>query len=495
MILEDDEPNSLSLAASAVSALVDAGTDSTSEPNKPTDPPSCNAWYDLESGGYIVEDSLPPQLEQDSLASTLSQHYHSGSYSPASPQDQVKQPDDGNTRTPEEPVPHMVSKSLDEDVREEMDENGCQLQRELLLAFEEQENPTLAIAPSSTHPHRQSTEPPAAQISQELNQIGTDNGGLEELRRGSALRGQHREEVMEESPEQRQQVAVNAMQEMEDGNESKQEQEAPSEIHTTESSSCTHNTNDEGNEDEELRPAKRRRQDSVRELGSDIQTPKSNSEDEEDQEPQPANWRRMLRFQNMDKAPTPLDDHSTSPRLRQSHSATPPPTQPRIDGAQPLADPDNPSTLVDNDERYVSRTSRSPSATQESVPAAEYCKWPFQGFLKRTRIGNETIYNLEFQLPCISEHLRLPISAEAFGTGPRQEVSAEPTARGKTSPHCKVHTAASPSQKKRTPWTPEEDVKLLKMKEEGRSWEDIHAALSHRSKGSIQVRYSTKLKE
>jgi hypothetical protein len=34
---------------------------------------------------------------------------------------------------------------------------------------------------------------------------------------------------------------------------------------------------------------------------------------------------------------------------------------------------------------------------------------PFQGFLKRTRIGNDTTYNLEFKLPCISERLELSI--------------------------------------------------------------------------------------
>ena len=38
-----------------------------------------------------------------------------------------------------------------------------------------------------------------------------------------------------------------------------------------------------------------------------------------------------------------------------------------------------------------------------------------------------------------------------------------------------------------------EVVTLRKMKE-GRSWEEIYVALSHRSKGTLQVRYSTKVK-
>ena len=39
----------------------------------------------------------------------------------------------------------------------------------------------------------------------------------------------------------------------------------------------------------------------------------------------------------------------------------------------------------------------------DSAPVAEYQEWPLQGFLKRTRIGNQTRYNLEFQLPHVPE--------------------------------------------------------------------------------------------
>jgi len=60
--------------------------------------------------------------------------------------------------------------------------------------------------------------------------------------------------------------------------------------------------------------------------------------------------------------------------------------------------------------------------------------------------------------------------------------------------HSKIHTRATRPEIKRAPWTPEEDAKVLDMKKEGCSWADIHAALPGRSKGTIQVRYSTKLK-
>ncbi|KAH8743230.1 hypothetical protein BGZ57DRAFT_744793, partial [Hyaloscypha finlandica] len=49
-------------------------------------------------------------------------------------------------------------------------------------------------------------------------------------------------------------------------------------------------------------------------------------------------------------------------------------------------------------------------------------------------------------------------------------------------------------KKKRVKWTPEEDATLLQMKNDGCSWEEIHAALPHRSMWTTQVHYSTKLK-
>jgi hypothetical protein len=50
-------------------------------------------------------------------------------------------------------------------------------------------------------------------------------------------------------------------------------------------------------------------------------------------------------------------------------------------------------------------------------------------------------------------------------------------------------------QTARHPWTRDEDATLRKMKKKGHSWEEIHAALPHRSKGALQVRYSTKVKD
>ena len=130
----------------------------------------------------------------------------------------------------------------------------------------------------------------------------------------------------------------------------------------------------------------------------------------------------------------------------------------------------------------------------QSAPVAEYQEWPFQGFLKRTRIGNETTYNLEFQLSNVPEHLHLPILSEALGMRSR-ETPVKATTPHNTGTHSKVYLAKVRPQIKRVRWTPEEDATILKMREDGCSWAEIHAALPLRTKETIQVRYSTKLKK
>jgi hypothetical protein len=130
-----------------------------------------------------------------------------------------------------------------------------------------------------------------------------------------------------------------------------------------------------------------------------------------------------------------------------------------------------------------------------SAPVVEYREWPFQGFLKRTKIGNETTYNLEFQLSHIPEHLHLPVLSEALGMRSNKEMSAEAATPHDTGAHSRVHSAALQSKRKRVSWKPEENETILKMKKEGCSWEEIHRALPDRTLGAIQVQYSTKLKK
>lgn len=80
------------------------------------------------------------------------------------------------------------------------------------------------------------------------------------------------------------------------------------------------------------------------------------------------------------------------------------------------ADYEHLSTPGNDGHYYILATSRSSSITVESALVAEYREWPFQGFLKCITIGNQTIYNLEFALPRIPEHLKLSIYSEVLGT-------------------------------------------------------------------------------
>jgi hypothetical protein len=185
--------------------------------------------------------------------------------------------------------------------------------------------------------------------------------------------------------------------------------------------------------------------------GSHTQPPKciassqiiSNEEDEEDEEPRPAK-RQKRNLQRVRQTPVHVELHTPE-------------------------------------------SSRSPSARHESVTFAVYQEWPFQGFLKRTRIGNETTYNLEFKLPRMSELLSLPI--ETFDD---KDVPTTPATRPKA-PYPKVSTATS-RPRTRVGWKEEDDTRLVDMKRSGCSWKEIYAALPDRTPGTIQVRWSTKLK-
>jgi hypothetical protein len=235
--------------------------------------------------------------------------------------------------------------------------------------------------------------------------------------------------------QQQQEVAADAMGEVEDDDgepergkrgEKRRRQdgteEVSSDIHQSEGSDCSHNTNDEDVED-----------------------------DKDDEEPRPSK-RRKLPSALTHKALTPPLDYNSKARLREPHSITPPlATQLEVDDTQSQADPGNPPTPIDDEQHHISQTSRSPSALTESIPIAEYQEWPFQGFLKRTKIGNETTYNLEFKLPCISGRLNLPINPEALHICSSREALAKAAIPHKAAAHSKMYPAALRPQIKRAP--------------------------------------------
>ena len=110
---------------------------------------------------------------------------------------------------------------------------------------------------------------------------------------------------------------------------------------------------------------------------------------------------------------------------------------------------------------------------------------PVHGFLTLKTVGSKIVYCLTFSqelLPCSTNH------------GHRQLRTTNPEKPHSIAPDSVSYQASLQHQTTRRPWTPKEDAKVRRMKKEGHSWEEIHAALPHRTKGTLQVRYSTKLK-
>ena len=372
--------------------------------------------------------------------------------------------DDGTRRS----APEEVALQLQKDGGGGSEGSVSALERDIELAFGEQEELS-ATSPSSPHPRR-FAEPSHSQIDQDHGQ-----GRLEELGYSSRFFSQEDKEGPLEQQEQ------------EEGGVDEMRQEVVEEEDDDD--------DDDDNGEREQRGGKRQHHDEETSSGIYHSEGNERSHDtghEDDEEPRPAK-RRKLPSVSTDVALTPLLEHSPTPHLRRPRSLTPSSTaQPEMGDAQSQADHGHPPTLADD----PPRVSRSPSAAVESAPVAEYQEWPFQGFLKRTRIGNETMYNLEFQLLHIPEHLHLPVLSEALGMRSNKEMSAEAATPHDAGAHSKMHSATVRPRIKRVRWTPEEDATILKMREEdGCSWEEIHAALPHRTLGAIQVCFSSKLKK
>jgi hypothetical protein len=103
---------------------------------------------------------------------------------------------------------------------------------------------------------------------------------------------------------------------------------------------------------------------------------------------------------------------------------------------------------------------RSPFATAESVLAAEYEEWPLHGFLKCTRIGSITRFNLRFHLTHIPEHLELSGLSEALRSS--IETSAQHQTSHSAVAHSKTRHVELRHLTKRIPWIKEEDETLVK---------------------------------
>jgi hypothetical protein len=177
---------------------------------------------------------------------------------------------------------------------------------------------------------------------------------------------------------------------------------------------------------------------------------------------------------------------ATPPLHLRRSSPTPPTTRAEIDEAQSHDDGCS-STFVE-EQHCASRTSRSPSAAAEAVPAAEYQEWSFQGFLKRIRIGDDVTYNLEFKLPSISEHLQLPIDPHALGASVSEKV--EPSSNGSSDgDSCKAEQGRW-SMSKHTRWSDLEEQCLLAYRKEGKTWPWIFKKFRDRTPAAIRTRWN-----
>ena len=180
MVLEDGESNIPDPEAATVCASIDVGVDSVFKLNKPIDPSDHEASLDVEDDRFVDEDLYPPP-EQESPASMLAQAQPYSRYNSLRPShDRISEVYNRNKQCiTDEPGPHTLPKQLEENGRGGCDENIPELEGDMLVAFEEQEMPSLITSHRS--PHRQD-EPPYPQVDQANNLDRSSHGRLKEAR-------------------------------------------------------------------------------------------------------------------------------------------------------------------------------------------------------------------------------------------------------------------------------------------------------------------------
>jgi hypothetical protein len=117
------------------------------------------------------------------------------------------------------------------------------------------------------------------------------------------------------------------------------------------------------------------------------------------------------------------------------------------------------------------------------------------GFLKRTTIGNEIRYSMEFSLEQLRELYARACPQHTSQAGSNKGSSTRSAGSSRLPAQAKKTRPGPPSQIKGTRFTQEEDAKLIDMKEQkGWSWDEIESAFPGRTRATLQVHYSTKLK-
>ena len=554
MILEDDERDISDpiTDSEATYNSINAGPAPAFELSQCADPSDRELWWDVEEGCFVYADLHPhPPLEYEGLASTPAQDRPtSRRHSLGVTQDETNPHGDNRTMrsASEESAVQSLLMTLDENSGGESEENVPDLERDMQLVLEGQEE-LLATPPSIARPRRSAglSQPPVDQY--------CDQGWSEELRSSSRLRPQNEEKEGHSGQEQEEMAADETRREAVDREPGEADDDEPlqnqgnSHLQAETTRTRTEEARDasqvrtlaegkkilvarqgaEGAREERQHEGK---QDTVRLMeGREMQRQQQHGEgselegedeefeelamegcshngeeeggsdnpgdedydcdsiDEEDEDIRPAKRRRLpsrisdegleVRGQQSSKPYVTLTHRSSSTATERSH-------------ARPETMHTHARDSTVNEQLHTPHPSRSPSAatTEASGLAAVYQEWPLHGFLKSTRIGNNTTFNLDFHLVGVPEHLELSAPFMAWRNNGQSPI--QPHKPHSTTANSKTRNCQSTPPRKRAPWTTEEDATLVKMKKENCSWEEISAALSSHSQGSIQVRYSTK---
>ncbi|RFU24937.1 hypothetical protein B7463_g11398, partial [Scytalidium lignicola] len=177
--------NTPSTEAVAMLASVDVSIESAVELNKPTSRDNQEVWYDIEYGCYVLENCPLPSLETDDLALTAAPDNNaSGGLSHST----TSKPDGGNTQsTSEERVADILSQPTEKEGEHDCGESVSETKKDMLLAFERQENMSSACTTNFLHPHHHSPEFAHIQVDKESDRNGHSHDRLEGLSHASPL--------------------------------------------------------------------------------------------------------------------------------------------------------------------------------------------------------------------------------------------------------------------------------------------------------------------